>query len=81
MIVWDVMLCVSNILHEPATSIFREDNNQTAQLRNLETTHAVKTSDFVFLAQIVRASFFGVVFQKPLTHLELKIKVLKQIPL
>jgi len=54
------MLCVSNILHEPATSIFREDNNQTAQLRNLETTHAVKTSDFVFLGQIVRASFFGV---------------------
>jgi hypothetical protein len=60
MIIWGMMLCVSNILEEPATSIFREDNNQTAQLHNLETTHAVETSDFVFLAQIVRASFFGV---------------------
>jgi len=59
MIVLGVMLCVSNILDELATSIFREDN-QTAQLHNLETTHAVETSDFVFLAQIVRASFFGV---------------------
>jgi hypothetical protein len=59
-IIWDVMLCVANITDEPATSIFREDNNQTPQLHNLETTHAVETSDFVFLAQIVRAFFFGV---------------------
>jgi len=54
------MLCVTNILDEPATSIFREDNNQIAQFHNLETTHAVETSDFLFLAQIIRASFFGV---------------------
>jgi hypothetical protein len=54
------MLCVANILDEHATSIFREDNNQIAQLLNLETTHAVESSDFVFLAQIIRASFFGV---------------------
>jgi hypothetical protein len=57
---WDVMLCVANILDEPATFIFREDNNQTAQLHNLQTTYAVETSDFVFLTQIMRASFFGV---------------------
>jgi hypothetical protein len=44
------MLCVANILDEPATSIFREDDNQTAQLHNLETTYAVETSDFVFCA-------------------------------
>jgi hypothetical protein len=59
-IVWDVMLCVANILDEPATPIFRDDNNHTTQRHNLETTCAVETSDFAFLAQIVRASFFGV---------------------
>jgi len=32
---------------------FREDNNQTAQLHNLETTRAVETSDFLFLAASV----------------------------
>jgi hypothetical protein len=47
------MLCVANILDEPAASIFREDNNHTAQLHNLETTYAVETSDFVFLAASV----------------------------
>ena len=62
MIIWEVMLCVANILDEPATSIFREDSNQTAQLHNLETTNAVETSHFVFLAQMVRASFFSVLW-------------------
>jgi len=52
-IIWDVMLCGVNILDEPATSIFREDNNQTAQLRNLETAQALETSDFVLLVASV----------------------------
>jgi hypothetical protein len=39
---------------------FKENNNQTAQLHNLETTHAVETLDFVFLAHIVTASLFDV---------------------
>ena len=58
----------TNILDEPATSIFREDNNQNAQLHNLETTRAVETLDFVFLAQIIRASFFGVLFYQAYGH-------------
>jgi hypothetical protein len=55
--IWDVLPAFWMNLLLP---FFKENNNQAAQLHNLETTHAVETSDFVFLAHIVTASFFGV---------------------
>jgi hypothetical protein len=59
-IIWDVMLCV-NSLDETATSIFREDNNQTARLHNLETTHAVETLYFL----LTLSDPLSVVYFKP----------------